>query len=76
MIERLEDRIPAGLAGEFSSSVNVFVPTPTRCLFTPVTAVARENPSHSAQNAGSRLHLNMHTLLTQRCWSGLTAVQA
>ena len=29
-------------------------------------------PSHSAKSAGGRLHLNMHTPLTQRSQSGLT----
>ena len=31
-----------------------------------------KDPGHSANNAGGRLHLNMHTPLTQRSWSGLT----
>ena len=31
-----------------------------------------KNPSHSAKNAGGRLHLNMHTPLTQQSWCGLT----
>ena len=31
-----------------------------------------KDPSHSAKSAGGRLHLNMHTPLTQRSWSGLT----
>ena len=30
------------------------------------------NPSHSAESAGGRLHLNMHTSLTQRSRSVLT----
>ena len=31
-----------------------------------------KDPSHSAKSAGGRLHLNMHTPLTQRSRSGLT----
>ena len=31
-----------------------------------------KDPGHSAKSAGGRLHLNMHTPLTQRGWSGLT----
>ena len=31
-----------------------------------------KDPCHSAKSAGGRLHLNMHTPLTQRSWSGLT----
>ena len=31
-----------------------------------------KDPSHSAKSAGGRLHLNIHTPLTQRSWSGLT----
>ena len=31
-----------------------------------------KDPSHSAKSAGDRLHLNMHTPLTQRSQSGLT----
>ena len=31
-----------------------------------------KDPGHSAKSAGGRLHLNMHTPLTQRSWSGLT----
>ena len=44
-----------------------------RCLFLPrVTAVARKDPGHTAKSAGGRLHLNMHTPLTQRSQGGLT----
>ena len=40
--------------------------------------MARKYPDHSAKRAGGRLHLNMHTPLTQRSRTGLTmpAVQA
>ena len=31
-----------------------------------------KDPGHSAKSTGGRLHLNMHTPLTQRSWSGLT----
>ena len=31
-----------------------------------------KDPGHSAKSAGGRLHLNMHTPLTQQSWSGLT----
>ena len=31
-----------------------------------------KDPSHSAKSAGGRLHLTMHTPLTQQSWSGLT----
>ena len=37
-----------------------------------VTAEVRKDPGHSAKSAGSRLHLNTHTLLAQRSRSGLT----
>ena len=43
------------------------------CSFQPnVTAVARKRPGHSVESAGGRLHLNTHTHLTERKWSGLT----
>ena len=43
------------------------------CPFHPhVTAVARKRPRHSAKSAGGRLHLNMHTPLSQQSRSGLT----
>ena len=31
-----------------------------------------KDPSHSTKSAGGRLHLNTHTPLTQRSWSGLS----
>ena len=31
-----------------------------------------KDPAHSAKSADGRLHLNMHTPLTQQSWSGLT----
>ena len=73
MIERLRVRIPAGAAGEFSSRAN-FV---SLLLFGVRSKLVLllwhvKDPGHSAQSAGGRLHLNMHTLLIQRRRSGLT----
>ena len=73
MVERLPVPIPAGAAGEFSSpesnlcadSHSVSVPPPVL----PKWHV--KDPSHCAQSAGGRLHLNTHTPLTQRSRSGL-----
>ena len=31
-----------------------------------------KDPGHSAKSAGGRLHLSMHTFLTQQSWNGLT----
>ena len=50
-----------------------------KCLFHPrVTVRHVKGPGDSAKSAGDRLHLNMHTPLTQRSWSGAdyAAVQA
>ena len=77
MIERLRVRIPAGSAGEISSqesslcadSYSVSVPPPTPPVL-PQWHV--KDPGHSAKSAVGRLHLNMHTPLTQRSRSGLT----
>ena len=73
MIERLRVRIPAGAAREFSS------PALTLCADLFGVHSARvfpqwhiKDPGHSAKIAGGRLHLNMHTLLTQRSQSELT----
>ena len=73
-IEKLRVRFPAEAAEEFSS------PESTLCadsLFgvrsTPVLAQWHvKDPGHSAKSEGGRLHLNTHTLLTQRSRSGLT----
>ena len=35
-----------------------------------------KDPSHSAKSAGGKLHLNTHTPLTQRSWSGRTMLQS
>ena len=74
MIERLRVRILAGAAGEVSSpqltlcvdSYSVSVPPPV------LTQWHVKDPGHSAKSAGGRLHLLMHTPLTQRSRSGLT----
>ena len=50
----------------FADSYSVSVPPPVL----PQWHV--EDPGHSAKSAGGRLHLNMHTPLTQRSRSGLT----
>ena len=63
MIERSRDRIPAGVAGEFSS------PEPTVCAdsyfgirSTPVLLQHHvKDPGHSVKRAGGRLQLNTHT---------------
>ena len=31
-----------------------------------------KDPGHSVRSAGGRIHLNMHTFLTQQSWTGLT----
>ena len=42
-----------------------------RCTFHPVSPqVHVKDPGQSAKSAGGRLHLNRHTPLTQRSWSG------
>ena len=74
MIGRSRVRIPAGVAGEFSSpestlcadSYSVSVPPPVL----PQWHI--KDPGHSAKSASGRLHLNTHTPLTQRSRSGLT----
>ena len=46
-----------------------------RYPFHPMLSQQRvKDPSHSAKIAGGRLHLNMHTPLSQRSWSGLTVL--
>ena len=77
MIEKLRVRIPAEAAGEFSS------PESTLCadLFgvRSISVLPQwhvKDPDHSAQSAGGRLHLNMHTVLTQRSRSGPTMALA
>ena len=75
LVERqTRDRIvansnPGGSGGRLFFQSQLCVVTLIRCPFNPrVTAVARKNnqqPSHSAKSAGGRLHVNMHTPLTQ-----------
>ena len=73
MIEKLWVQVPAGTTREFTS------PELSLCwllfgvhstLVLPQWHV--KDPSHSAKSAGGRLHLNVHTALTQRSRSGLT----
>ena len=74
MIERLRVQIWAGAAGEFSSpeaalcadSYSVSVPPPVLLQWHV------KDPSHSAKSADGRLHLNIHTPLTQQSRRGLT----
>ena len=65
--------IHTGSAGEFSS------PESTLCADSYLVSVPPpcyqwqvKDPDHSAKSAGGRLHLNMHTPLTERIWCGLT----
>ena len=58
-----------GTAGEFSSPVNFVCCLLFGVLSTPVHV---KDPGHSAKSAGSRLHLNTHTPMTERSRSGLT----
>ena len=72
VIERLRVRIPAGefASPELSlcvhSSYSVPVPSPVL----PQWHV--KDLGHPTKSAGGRLHLNMHTALTQRSLSGMT----
>ena len=64
---------PGRSAGEFSSQVLISVLTLIRCPFHPCLPQWHvKDPGHSAKSAGSRLHLNTHTTLTQRSGSGVT----
>ena len=73
VIKRLQVRIPARAAREFSSpeliswadSYSVSVPP-------HVTTVALKRPQSFCKKCRGRLHLNTYTSLTQRSWSGLT----
>ena len=62
MIERSPVRVPAGVAGEFSSPESTFsADSYFGIRFTPrVTAVAHERSGHSAKCPGGRLQLNTH----------------
>ena len=74
MIEGLRVQIPAGAAGECSSSeFTLYVDSFIGVRSTPVLPQGHvKDPSHFAKSAGDRLHLNAHTPLTQRSRSGLT----
>ena len=74
VIERLPVRIPAGAAGEFSSPVlTLCADSYSVPVLPPVLPQWHvKDPGHSAKSAGGRLHINTHTPLTQRSWSGLT----
>ena len=63
MIERSQVRIPAGVAGEFSSPGSTFcADTYFGICSTPVLPQEHvKDPGHSAKSAGSRLQLNTHT---------------
>ena len=63
MIERLQIRIPAGAAGEFSSPGSTFCADSYFSIrSTPVLPQQHvKDPGHSAKGAGGRLQLNMHT---------------
>ena len=71
MFEKLRVRIPAGVAGEFSSpeftlcadSYSVSFVLPQRHV---------KDPGHSGKSAGGRLHLSTPTPLAQRSRSRLT----
>ena len=74
MIERLRVRIPAGAAGEFSSpELTLCVDSSSVSVLPPVLPHWHvKDPSHSAQSAGGRLHLNTNIPLTQRSRKRLT----
>ena len=74
MIERLRVRIPAEAAGELSSpEPTLWADSYSVSVLPPVLPHRHgKDPGHSAKSAGGRLHLNMHTSLTQRSRSGLT----
>ena len=73
MIERLRVRIPAGAAGEFSSPESALCADLYGVRFIHVLLQWHvKDPGHSAKSAGGRLHINMHTRLSQRIRSGLT----
>ena len=67
IIERFRVRIPAGVAGEFSSSeLTLCADSLFGVRSTPMLPQWHiKDPGHSAKSAGGRLHLNTHTPLTQ-----------
>ena len=74
MIERLRVQILTGTTGAFSSpELTLCADTSAVSIPSLVTTVAdKKKTSHSAKSTGGRLHLSMHTLLTQQSQSGLT----
>ena len=78
MIERLLVPVLAGAAGELSSPEFTFCADSYSLSVPPlVTAVARKRPPVIPPKMQvGRLHLNMHSPLTQQSWSGLIALQA
>ena len=74
MIERLRVRIPAGAAGDFSPpELTLCADSYSMSDLLPVLPQWHVKArGHSAKSAGGRLHLNIHTPLTQHSWSGLT----
>ena len=73
MIERLQVRIPAGAAGEFSSPESTLC-TDSQSVSAPPALPQwhLKDPGHSVKSAADRLHLHTHTPLTQQSWSELT----
>ena len=71
-MERLQIRIPAGAAGEFSSSESTLCANSYPVSVPPPCYRSGKDPGHSAKSAGGRLYLNTHTHLTKRGRSGLT----
>ena len=73
LMKRLRVRILAGVAGEFSPELTLCADSHSvtfhhHPIILPLWHV--KDPSHSAKNAGGRIHLNTHTPLTQQSQSG------
>ena len=74
VIKRLWVRIPAA-AARFLFSPELTLCADSHLVSIPPPVLLQwhvKDPGHSAKSAGGRLHLNTHTLLTQRSQSGLT----
>ena len=74
LIKRLQVRIPAGAAEEFSS-LELTLCADSYLVSVPPSVLPQwhiKDPGHSAKSAGGGLHLNTHTTLTHRSRSGLT----
>ena len=79
MIERLRVRIPAGAAGEFSSSEVTLCAALIGALSIPVLPQWHvKDPCHSAKSAGGRFtSKHVYTLApTKSEWADYAAVQA